>query len=166
MSVEIERKFLIKNFAWRDQVVEDQHITQAYIKSEDATVRIRCYTDTRKAIVTLKGKRKGLWRLEYEYEIPYKDAKEMQKTLCQGNIVEKTRHLLKHDGMMWELDEFHGINSGLFIAELELKSEDQAFNKPKWVGKEVSYESRYRNSRLSMRPFNTWIDNKKLTLSA
>lgn len=156
MSVEIERKYLIKNNKWRKHVKEDQHITQGYIKTADATVRIRCYKDDRTAEITVKGKRKGISRLEFEYAIPYADAREMQDKLCQARLVEKTRHLIDYKGMLWELDEFHGDNEGLMVAEIELSSEDQHYELPAWVGEDVSYESKYRNSRLCVTPYKSW----------
>lgn len=161
MSIEIERKYLIKNDKWRKHVKEDQHITQGYIKTADATVRIRCYKDNRSAVITVKGKRDGISRLEFEYQIPYADAREMQDKLCQARLVEKTRHLIEYDGMIWELDEFHGDNEGLFVAEIELASEEQAYKLPKWVGKDVSYENRYRNSRLCINPYKDWKKSEK-----
>ncbi len=161
MSVEIERKYLIKNDSWREHVIEDQHITQGYIKSEEATVRIRCYKDDRSAEITVKGKRDGISRLEFEYAIPYADAREMQKKLCQKRLVEKTRHLIEYRGMLWELDEFHGDNDGLFVAEIELTDEKQSFDLPKWIGEEVSFENRYRNSRLCLNPYKDWKKKNK-----
>lgn len=156
MSVEIERKFLVKNEQWRQYVREEQHITQGYIKAEDATVRIRCYKDDRTAEITVKGKRNGISRLEFEYDIPYADAREMQDKLCQTGLVEKTRHLLKYKGMLWELDEFHGANEGLLVAEVELVDEHQVIAIPGWAGDDVSYESKYRNSRLCIYPYQDW----------
>ncbi|MBS9777334.1 MAG: CYTH domain-containing protein [Gammaproteobacteria bacterium] len=161
MSVEIERKYLIKNDSWRNHIKEDQHITQGYIKSEDATVRIRCYKDDNKAVITVKGKRDGISRLEFEYDIPYDDAREMQENLCQTRLVEKTRHLIDYQGMLWELDEFHGDNEGLFVAEIELTNEHQEFELPEWAGDDVSFESRYRNSRLCITPYKDWDKNQK-----
>lgn len=159
MSVEIERKYLIKNDNWKKHVREDQHITQGYIKSEDATVRIRCYKDDHSAVITVKGKRDGISRLEFEYDIPYADAREMQTELCQERLVEKTRHLIDYKGMLWELDEFHGDNDGLFVAEIELIDEQQVFDIPDWAGEDVSYDSRYRNSRLCTNPYKYWETN-------
>ncbi|PIE42427.1 MAG: adenylate cyclase [Gammaproteobacteria bacterium] len=156
MSVEIERKYLIKNNKWRKHVKEAQHIAQGYIKSEDATVRIRCYKDDYSAEITVKGKREGISRLEFEYQIPYRDAREMQKKLCQERLVEKTRHLIEHKGMLWELDEFHGENQGLLVAEVELTDINQEYELPKWVGKDVSYDERYRNSQLCIVPYKNW----------
>ncbi|MPV85385.1 CYTH domain-containing protein [Ostreibacterium oceani] len=156
MSIEIERKFLIVNQAWRSHIKEDQHITQGYIKTEDATVRIRCYHDDKTGLITVKGKREGISRLEFEYPIPYTDAQEMQEKLCQSRLVEKTRHLIEYHGMLWELDEFHGDNEGLFIAEIELSAVDQPFDLPDWVGEDVSFDSKYRNSRLCVFPYKDW----------
>lgn len=156
MSVEIERKYLITSNKWRKKVKETQHITQGYIKTDEATVRIRCYKDDRTAVITVKGKRKGISRLEYEYAIPYADACEMQDKLCQARLIKKTRHLIEYKGMLWELDEFHGDNAGLFIAEIELTSENQCYDIPDWVGEDVSYDSKYRNSRLCVMPYKDW----------
>ncbi len=156
MSVEIERKYLVKNDNWKNEVKESQHITQGYIKSEDATVRVRCYRDDCTAEITVKGKRNGISRLEFEYDIPYSDAREMQEKLCQNNLVEKTRHLIKYKGMLWELDEFHGENEGLLIAEIELLNEDQEYELPDWIGDDVSDKNRYRNSRLISKPYKCW----------
>lgn len=161
MSVEIERKYLIKNNEWRKHVKEDQHITQGYIKTTDATVRIRCYKDDNTAEITVKGKRKGISRLEFEYPIPYDDAREMQDKLCQARLVEKTRHLIEYKGMIWELDEFHGDNEGLFVAEIELIDENQSYELPAWAGKDVSYKNRYRNSRLCIKPYKDWKKSDK-----
>ncbi len=160
MSIEIERKYLIKNNNWKENVKEAQHITQGYIKSDEATVRIRCYKDDRSAEITVKGKRDGISRLEYEYDIPYTDACEMQEKLCQARLVEKTRHLIEYAGMLWELDEFHGDNQGLLVAEIELSDENQHYELPDWVGKDISYESRYRNSRLCISPYKDWKNKK------
>ncbi|PIE45843.1 MAG: adenylate cyclase [Gammaproteobacteria bacterium] len=156
MSIEIERKYLIKNDKWKSQVNEAQHITQGYIKTEDATVRIRCYKDDHTAEITIKGKRKGISRLEFEYAIPYTDAREMQDKLCQTRLVEKTRHLIEYKGLLWELDEFHGENDGLFVAEVELTDENQTIELPDWVSEDVSFDSKYRNSRLCINPFKNW----------
>lgn len=161
MSVEIERKYLIKSDKWRKHVREAQHITQGYIKSTDATVRIRCYKDDRTAEITVKGKRDGISRLEFEYPIPYADAREMQNKLCQTRLVEKTRHLIEYKGMLWELDEFHGDNEGLLIAEIELNDEKQSFDIPDWVAEDVSYDNKYRNSRLSLTPYKDWKKKDK-----
>lgn len=156
MSIEIERKYLIKNDKWKEHTKKELHITQGYIKTADATVRIRCYKNDRTAEIAVKGKRDGISRLEFEYEIPYSDAKEMQQKLCQTRLVEKTRHLIEYQGMLWELDEFHGDNDGLFIAEIELTNENQIYQLPNWVGEDVSYDSRYRNSRLCVNPYKYW----------
>lgn len=158
MSIEIERKYLIKNDQWRKHVKEDLHITQGYIKAADATVRIRCYKDDHTAEITVKGKRDGISRLEFEYAIPYADAREMQEKLCQERLVKKTRHLIEYKGMLWELDEFHADNEGLFVAEIELNDEHQQYELPDWVGQDVSFDSKYRNSRLCVMPYKEWGD--------
>ena len=152
MGTEIERKFLVINDNFKtDEGIDYQ---QGYLnRSPERTVRIRTAGD--KAFITIKGKSVGAKRPEFEYEIPLSDAKEML-AMCEGPIIEKTRYICIHEGMKWEIDVFHGENEGLVIAEIELKSEEQEFSKPSWVGKEVTMEPRYYNSSLSAKPFSSW----------
>jgi CYTH domain-containing protein len=119
----------------------------------DRTVRIR--TVGEKGIITVKGRTFGATRSEFEYEIPYNDAKEMLQ-LCEQPLIQKTRYLIEGNGLVWEIDEFEGVNKGLIVAEIELAYEQQEFLMPKWVGKEVTQDARYYNSSLILNPFSSW----------
>ena len=98
----------------------------------------------------------GIQRSEYEYSIPLAEAEELLDTLCEKPLLEKTRHFVRHHGHRWEIDEFTGDNSGLVVAELELKHPDDAFVRPDWLGEEVSHDIRYYNSQLARHPYSTW----------
>lgn len=154
MGTEIERKFLLRNDTWKtgaDGIV----YSQGYLCSDQKrTVRVRIAGD--KGVLTIKGKSTGFTRTEYEYPIPVQDATHMLETLCDDNPVEKKRYTIPYKGFTWEVDEFYGLNQGLVVAEIELTSEDQEFELPDWVGKEVTGELRYYNSQLSKHPFSTW----------
>jgi adenylate cyclase len=108
------------------------------------------------AKLCVKGGGGGIERDEYEYEIPVGDAEEMLANLCVGDIVRKTRHYIEYKGLLWEVDEFHGANEGLVVAEVELESVDQEIPLPSWVGEEVSHDRRYKNAALSRDPFREW----------
>jgi len=123
---------------------------------KEKTVRVRL-TQT-KAFLCVKEFRKGISRMEFEYEIPMEDAEHLLK-LCNGTLIQKVRHNVMHKGMKWEVDEFFGDNAGLIVAEVELKAEDHIFEKPPWVGQEVTHDSRYSNSSLARNPFNQWNNN-------
>jgi adenylate cyclase len=151
MGTEIERKFLVRGEEWRRH--DGISIKQGYLARErDHSVRVRLAGD--KGTVTIKAGTDTLKRSEFEYGIPAADAAELLK-LCKHTI-EKTRHVVDVDGTKWEVDEFGGENAGLVVAEVELDSEDQAFNKPSWIGQEVTNESRYLNSELAAHPFSGW----------
>ncbi|QIF06236.1 CYTH domain-containing protein [Roseimicrobium sp. ORNL1] len=153
MGQEIERKFLVVGDSWREGA-EGTLYRQGYLaKDKERTVRVRVAGT--KAYLTIKGCTKGTSRAEYEYEIPLLDAEELLD-LCEGPLVEKTRHKIPHAGHTWEVDVFHGDNEGLIMAEVELKSEDEQVEMPGWAGKEVSDDSRYYNSSLSKKPYKTW----------
>ena len=152
MAKEIERKFLI-NQDELGSLENGTSIKQGYISTTDNTV-VRVRVSGTQAYLTLKGENMGVTRSEFEYEIPVSDASDLMN-LCD-NIIEKTRYLIQHKGMIWELDIFEGSNNGLMIAEIELESEDQHFEFPNWVGKEVSDDSRYYNACLARNPFSTW----------
>lgn len=159
MATEIERKFLLKKLTFKEKAASKKHYSQGYIEgSLNATVRIRTVED--KAYITIKGHIVGISRDEYEYEIPLEDAQQMQDRLC-GEKVEKIRYIVWHEGKRWEIDEFLGTNKGLFIAELELKSEEESFSIPEWIGEEVTSDYRFRNSYLSREPFSTWSKEEK-----
>ncbi len=153
MGVEIERKFLVRNDSWRTG--DGIPFRQGYLNSNlNRVVRVRTMGET--AVITIKGLNVGAVRREYEYEIPLRDADEMLDELCERPLIEKTRHLIQHAGFTWEVDEFFGENAGLVVAEIELPAEDMAFEKPDWLGPEVTDDPRYFNSNLVLRPFTIW----------
>ncbi len=157
MAKEIERKFLVTSKAWKKSA-KKMRIVQGYLSRDpDRTVRVRI--SGTKAFMTVKGRTKGVSRTEIEFPMPIKEARELMK-LCLPTVIEKTRHLVKHEGMTWEVDEFHGANKGLVIAELELPHERAKFEKPDWLGREVSREKRYANACLSEHPYRTWTNRK------
>jgi len=154
MAKEIERKFLIKDETWREGA-KGTHYKQGYLSTvKERTVRVRTIDDA--GFMTVKGISVGATRVEYEYEIPATDANEMLDDLCERPIIEKNRYKIAFGGLTWEVDEFFGDNDGLIVAEVELTSEDQAFEKPSWIGDEVTGEARYYNSNLIAKPFKTW----------
>jgi CYTH domain-containing protein len=153
MAREIERKFLVKDDSWRGQD-EGVLIRQGYLSSQKAsTVRVRISGQS--SFLTVKGKTRHISREEFEYEIPKDDAEAMLN-LCQNYIIEKTRYRIEYAGNTWEVDEFRGNNNGLVLAEIELQSENQEFEKPSWIGKEVSFEAKYFNANLAKNPFTSW----------
>lgn len=159
MSVEIERKFLVQAPSWRDAVSEERTIVQAYLsRAVNATVRVRIGDD--RAMLTIKGRPKGLVRRELEYEIPRQEAKIMIDELCEGPAIEKTRYLVPVGAHCWEVDVFYGRNEGLVVAEVELRRPDEEVVLPDWVGEEVTGQSKYYNARLVERPFDTWESGK------
>jgi adenylate cyclase len=154
MSVEIERKFLVCDERWR-RLGQGVLLRQGYLSSQaERIVRVRIEGDA--AVLTIKGRNVGITRGEWEYLIPLADAQVFLDTLCERPIIEKYRYRISHEGMVWEVDEFLGDNSGLVVAEIELDSEDQAFAKPDWVGAEVTQDPRYYNANLLRRPYSTW----------
>ena len=106
--------------------------------------------------LTIKGGRKGISRLEFEYPIPLAEAHAMLDTLCSGPLIEKYRHIRQHAGLKWEIDEFIGDNLGLIVAEVELEAADQVIEFPDWIGPEVSEDPRYLNENLAKRPYMNW----------
>ncbi len=152
MGKEIERKFLVKGFTWRE--VKGAMIRQGYLNSaKERNVRVRIIED--KAYLTIKGIAVGASRLEFEYEVPFQDAAELLE-ICEKPLIEKRRYPVLEGGFVWEVDEFFGENEGLIVAEVELESEDQAFHKPDWVGEEVTGDTRYFNSNLIKNPYTKW----------
>lgn len=156
MPKEIERKFLLKDDTWKDFVKEHNikgiQLKQAYISRSDwGVVRLRVADD--KAYLTLKTKTVSISRDEFEYEIPYKHALELLATLDSSTFIEKTRYKIDYKGHQWDLDVFLGRNEGLVIAEIELQHEAELFERPAWLGEEVSKISRYFNSRLAENPY-------------
>ncbi|ARV09814.1 adenylate cyclase [Winogradskyella sp. PC-19] len=153
---EIERKFLVKSEAFKDQAFNAYDIKQGFLNSApERAVRIRLKKD--KGILTIKGKSSedGLSRFEWEKEIPKTEA-EALLLLCEKGIIDKTRYEVKVGNHTFEVDEFYGDNQGLIIAEVELNSKTETFEKPDWLGKEVTGEIKYYNSNLSRLPFIDW----------
>ena len=144
---EIERKFLVDHSAWIKQVKPSCiHITQAYLQnSKEQTTRLRLRDA--KAYLTIKGPTLGLTRNEYEYEIPFQEAEQMILDF-KLKVLKKKRYLIDFSNKTWEVDVFHGNLKGLILAEIELESEQEAFEKPAWIGKEVSYDPNYFNANL------------------
>jgi CYTH domain-containing protein len=152
MGIEIERKFLVAGDTWRDAPAVAY--AQGYLnRDKRRTVRVRI-VETR-AWLTVKGANSGATRAEFEYPIPLADA-EALLALCDGPLVRKLRRVVVHAGATWEVDEFQGDNAGLVVAEIELASEDEAFEPPAWLGAEVTHDARYFNSNLAARPYSTW----------
>jgi CYTH domain-containing protein len=153
MAVEIERKFIVTGENWRPSRPGGR-IRQGYLCTNSArSVRVRlCGKD---AFLTVKGPSRGAGRLEFEYPIPAEDARDMLP-LCAGGIIEKTRYKISHAGRVWDVDEFHGLNQGLILAEVELESEDAAVELPPWAGEEVTGDKRYYNLYLARHPFSRW----------
>ena len=158
MALEIERKFLVLDTSFKHEAFSSSHIRQGYICSgHGRTVRIRI-RDTR-AYITIKGPslNGGLSRYEFEQEIPFADAEDLM-LLCEPGIIDKTRWLVTSGRHTFEVDEFHGDNDGLVIAEVELGSEDEAFQKPAFIGQEVTGDRRYYNSHLARHPYKEWAE--------
>jgi adenylate cyclase len=159
MPREIERKFLLKNDAWRSLAQRSQVMRQGYLAgSERVSLRVRVAGD--KAHLNIKSGGLVASRLEYEYEIPVGEARELL-ALCPGPLVEKTRHYVELGGFEWEIDEFGGDNAGLVVAELELTAEDQVFPRPAWLGTEVTHLRRYYNVSLIDHPFSAWTEAER-----
>ncbi|MBE6384332.1 MAG: CYTH domain-containing protein [Lentisphaerae bacterium] len=161
MGVETERKFLLKDHSWREQVTSlPKKLTQGYFLRAQGgpTVRVRIADD--RAFLTVKGRSKGtenLTRSEFEYQIPLGDAAAMLEELCGTRVVKKLRFCVAGpDGFVWEIDEYLDLNAGLFTAEIELPDADIPFVKPHWLGAEVSGDKRYSNGSLSVSPFSEW----------
>ena len=159
MPREIERKFLPKSDAWRTLAHRRQPMSQGYVASgERVSVRVRIAGD--EAWLNIKSGGLVASRLEYEYAIPVADARELL-TLATGPLIEKTRHFVTHGGFEWEVDEFHGANEGLVVAELELDREDRVFPRPPWLGAEVTHLERYYNVCLVSHPFSAWTEAER-----
>jgi adenylate cyclase len=157
--LEIERKFLVRGDSWRGQVSPGKYIRQGYIaRSGTSQVRIRIKGST--AFLTVKGKRIGATRPEYEIPIPMEYATEMLSTMCDVPPIEKTRYELQVDDLLFEIDEFHGANDPLVLAEVELPSEATKIPKLEWLGKEVTYDDKYYSASLSRYPYSTWRDDR------
>ena len=154
MAIEIERKFLIKHIPL-DRVKYSHHIKQGYIVNDSQKV-IRVRKKENQYYLTIKGNTIGISRSEFEYAIPKNDAENLFDQFCLSGIIEKTRHYVENNNHLWEIDEFHGRNDGLIIAEIELDSEDEVFEIPNWIDQEVTSEEKYYNMNLLKNPYITW----------
>lgn len=156
MSLEIERKFLVKNNDFKKEAHQKKRIQQGYLNTDKSrTVRIRIADE--KAFITIKGKSNvsGTTRFEWEKEINKKEAEQLL-ALCEHPIIDKTRFFVKARHHIFEIDEFYGYNQDLIVAEIELNSENESFQKPLWLGKEVTGNKKYYNSSLIQNPFKNW----------
>ena len=155
MAFEIERKFLVCSGEWQRLTTGRARIRQAYLPAEASlSLRVRLKNDDY-ATLTIKSRESQLRRLEFEYPIPTADAEALM-ALRQGSAIEKVRHTIPWQGLMWEIDVFSGDNAGLVIAEIELRHEHQHFASPRWLGEEVTGQSRYYNRSLAQQPFCSW----------
>lgn len=155
MAVEIERKFLLLSDDWKAHVEYSLEMKQGYL-SRDAQSSVRIRICNGQADINIKSTRDGIYRLEYEYPMPLGDAEELLRLVAHRPIIHKTRHILHWQGHCWEIDEFHAENAPLVVAEVELKHVDETFERPPWLGTEVSTDARYYNSNLSKVPYGAW----------
>jgi adenylate cyclase len=161
MGIEIERKFLVTGDGWRALAHEVVPMAQGYINDlaamdrgeQNASVRVRVQGG--EAYLNIKSRSLGHTRQEFDYPIPVDDARALLE-LCVGGVIDKRRHLVRHHGHLWEVDEFLGDNAGLVVAEIELGSAGEAFMKPEWLGREATDAPRYYNLALASRPFCRW----------
>lgn len=156
MGHEIERKFLLRSDAWRAQVEGSERMTQGYLqRSADTAIRVRVSGE--QAHINIKKRLdSGVHRLEFEYPIPLADAQQLLQHVALPTVIDKTRHRVRLGAHTWEIDEFHGANAGLIVAEIELEHADEPFQRPDWLGEEVSTDHRYYNSALSEHPYSSW----------
>ena len=155
MQIETERKFLVLDDGYKSQAVESHRIRQGYIAHDmGRSVRVRILDD--RGILTVKGPFIGVGsRPEWEKEISLQEAEDLF-LLCKPGCVDKTRWIVPAGERVFEVDEFHGENEGLVMAEIELKSQDEAFGRPSWLGEEVTGDKRYYNGYLARNPFKSW----------
>jgi len=157
MPNEIERKFLVSSDGWR-LFGPGTRYRQGYLSTvPERSVRVRVAGD--EGFLTIKGKTVNATRAEYEYAIPVSEANELLDHLCERPLIEKTRYRISHRGLVWEVDEFEGENTGLIVAEVELETEDQAVALPDWAGEEVTGDPRYYNASLVANPYRKWAES-------
>lgn len=155
MAQEIERKFLVKG-DFKQEVFKSTRITQGYLSSvPERTVRVRVKGE--KGFITIKGigNESGASRYEWEKEIPVDEVRELLR-ICEPGVIDKTRYLVKNGPYTFEVDEFYGDNEGLTVAEIELPDEQAQFERPEWLGEEVTGDVRYYNSMLMKNPYKNW----------
>jgi adenylate cyclase len=154
--IEIERKFLVLNTNFKYQAFTKNEIAQGYISSNpDRTVRVRIKANDGFLTIKGSGNESGMSRFEWEKKIDILEAKQLMK-LCEKGVISKTRFEVKVGQHTFEVDEFYGENDGLIVAEIELESEAEIFEKPSWLGKEVTNDEKYYNAYLSKNPFKSW----------
>jgi adenylate cyclase len=154
--IEIERKFLVQSEEFKQLAFEQNEIAQGYLNSDpERTVRVRIKGNQGYLTIKGKGNATGMSRLEWETAIPVDEAK-MLLNLCESGVISKTRYEVPLGNHVYEVDVFFGENEGLIVAEIELQSEDEAFEKPEWLGEEVTNNEKYYNSYLSKNPFKKW----------
>jgi CYTH domain-containing protein len=154
--IEIERKFLVKSEEFKALAFAKNEIYQGYLNSNpERTVRVRIKGNQGYLTIKGKGNETGMSRLEWEKEIPVDEAK-MLLNLCESGVISKVRYEVKFGNHVYEVDEFFGENEGLILAEIELQSEEEVFEKPHWLGEEVTNNEKYYNSYLSNNPFKNW----------
>lgn len=154
--LEIERKFLVTSHDFKKEALRKNHIAQGYLNSNpERTVRVRIKGEIGFLTIKGKGNETGMTRFEWETEIALAEAKNLIK-LCENGVIDKIRHDVEIGNHTFEVDEFFGENEGLIVAEIELKSEDETFEKPTWLGKEVTNNERYYNAYLSNNPYKNW----------
>lgn len=166
MPLEIERKYRVTGEAWRAQAHLVIPMAQGYLNdsasldsgAQKASVRVRIQGG--EAFLNLKSREIGHTRQEFDYPIPVEEARDLL-ALCVGGMIDKRRHLVRHGGLLWEVDEFLGDNAGLVVAEVELEHAEQAIDLPEWAGEEVTDQVRYYNLALAARPYNQWSDTEK-----
>ncbi len=166
MGIEIERKFLVVDDGWREAAHTVVPMAQGYINDmgamdrgeQKASVRVRIQGEV--AFLNLKSRELGHTRQEFDYPIPVDDARALLG-LCVGGVIDKRRHHVRHEGHLWEVDEFLGDNAGLVVAEIELGDAGEGFVKPAWAGREVTDALRYYNLALASRPYSSWSDGER-----
>jgi adenylate cyclase len=166
VAVEIERKFLVRGDAWRALAHRTIPMAQGYLNDQAAMDRgtqkasVRVRLEGGEARLNLKSRELGHTRQEFDYPIPVDDARALL-ALCVGGLIDKRRHLVEHAGHLWEIDEFLGDNAGLVVAEIELDSGDEWFERPSWLGIEVTDATRYYNLALASRPYSQWSEAER-----
>ncbi len=160
MALEIERKFLVNSQSFKQEAAGQTHIVQGYLSSvPERTVRVRVKDD--KGFLTIKGigSASGASRYEWEKEIPLSEAEDLL-AICEPGVIDKTRYAVESGSFTFEVDEFYGENAGLVLAEIELPSEDAQFDRPEWLGREVTGDPSYYNSMLMKHPYCQWKRTK------
>src|ERR1700722_16936617 len=159
MPLEIERKFLVANDVWKTSMARSIRIRDGLIASNNGH-KARVRISDAQATITLKSRRIGPTRSEFEYAIPYSDAEEMLRTMCDGHVLDKVRHFVPHAGATWYVDVYDGILDGIVLAEIELERADQKVELPAWIGKEVTGDPSYRKVNLLAQRIAAWRSTK------